>query len=149
MSLGAEVRAGSIAPLDLRPWLDLVALGTIADVAPLDGDNRGRARGPGVAGLGEARPGVLALRELAKIQPGAAGLPNARCWEVEASHRRESFQQLMQGNDLITAGADAFDNFGQRFHGFPAVAAAIVQQDDVAAANIVECAGRQVSQHIG
>ncbi len=26
--------------LDLRPWLDLVAVGTIADVAPLTGDNR-------------------------------------------------------------------------------------------------------------
>ncbi len=28
------------ADLDVRRWLDLVALGTVADVAPLDGDNR-------------------------------------------------------------------------------------------------------------
>jgi single-stranded-DNA-specific exonuclease len=39
-SLGAAVRAKRGASLDVRRWLDLVALGTIADVAPLDGDNR-------------------------------------------------------------------------------------------------------------
>jgi single-stranded-DNA-specific exonuclease len=56
--------------LDIRPFLDLVAIGTIADVAPLDGDNRALVR----AGLsmlaGSAsrpRPGLRALAELAKI----------------------------------------------------------------------------------
>jgi single-stranded-DNA-specific exonuclease len=69
LSLGAAVRAVLGAKLDLRSWLDLVALGTIADVAPLDGDNRRLVR----AGLqrlatGEARPGIMALRELAKVR---------------------------------------------------------------------------------
>jgi single-stranded-DNA-specific exonuclease len=71
LSLGAALRAELKANLDLRQWLDLVALGTIADVAPLDGDNRALVR----AGLAllcseQARPGVVALREAAKLRPG-------------------------------------------------------------------------------
>jgi single-stranded-DNA-specific exonuclease len=73
LSLGAEVRARLRVELDLRAWLDLVALGTIADVAPLDGDNRRLVRA-GLALLASptARPGVIALRELAKIKPGSS-----------------------------------------------------------------------------
>ncbi len=72
LSVGAAVRAAVGSELDLRPWLDLVALGTIADVAPLDGDNRRLVR----AGLqrlasDRARPGVLALREVANMRRGA------------------------------------------------------------------------------
>lgn len=72
LSLGAAVRARMSAPLDLRAFLDLVALGTIADVAPLDGDNRRLVR----AGLSRiasdgARPGIVALRELARVRAGA------------------------------------------------------------------------------
>jgi single-stranded-DNA-specific exonuclease len=40
LSLGAAVRSVLSVALDLRAYLDLVALGTVADVAPLDGDNR-------------------------------------------------------------------------------------------------------------
>ncbi|MBW1831296.1 MAG: single-stranded-DNA-specific exonuclease RecJ, partial [Deltaproteobacteria bacterium] len=39
-SLGAALRSELGAELDLRGWLDLVAIGTIADLAPLTGDNR-------------------------------------------------------------------------------------------------------------
>jgi single-stranded-DNA-specific exonuclease len=72
LSLGAAVRARMKAQLDLRTFLDLVALGTIADVAPLDGDNRRLVR----AGLARlvaeaARPGIAALRELARVRVGA------------------------------------------------------------------------------
>ena len=72
LSLGAAVRARLGVELDLRTFLDLVALGTIADVAPLDGDNRRLVRA-GLALLASPRrgPGVAALRELAKITPGA------------------------------------------------------------------------------
>src|SRR5262245_43372292 len=70
LSIGAAIRAVLGAKLDLRPWLDLVAIGTIADVAPLDGDNRALVR----AGLGrlstEPRPGLRALGALAKIEFG-------------------------------------------------------------------------------
>jgi len=72
LSLGAAVRARLGVALDLRTWLDLVALGTIADVAPLDGDNRRLVRaGLSLLASGRARPGVVALRELAKIPGGA------------------------------------------------------------------------------
>ncbi len=71
LSLGAAVRAVLGADLDLRAWLDLVALGTIADVAPLDGDNR-RLTKAGLMLLSRprARPGVMALREAARVRHG-------------------------------------------------------------------------------
>lgn len=73
-SLAAAVRNALGARLELRDWLDLVALGTIADVAPLDGDNRALVR----AGLmriaqGQARPGIAALCELAGPRAGNMG----------------------------------------------------------------------------
>jgi single-stranded-DNA-specific exonuclease len=68
--LGAAVRRALDVELDLRPFLDLVAIGTIADVAPLDGDNRAMVRAglSILAGRG-ARPraGLRALAENAKI----------------------------------------------------------------------------------
>jgi single-stranded-DNA-specific exonuclease len=72
LSLGAAVRATLGAKLDLRTWLDLVALGTIADVAPLDGDNRRLVRA-GLARLSgpELRPAIAVLRELARVRNGA------------------------------------------------------------------------------
>jgi single-stranded-DNA-specific exonuclease len=70
LSLGAAVRRALGASLDLRPFLDLVAIGTIADVAPLDGDNRALVRA-GLAVLSGAaapvRPGLRALAENARI----------------------------------------------------------------------------------
>jgi single-stranded-DNA-specific exonuclease len=71
LSLGAAVRAVLRSSLDLRSYLDLVALGTIADVAPLDGDNRRLVRA-GLARLAaeDVRPGIIALRELAKLRRG-------------------------------------------------------------------------------
>jgi single-stranded-DNA-specific exonuclease len=67
LSIGAALRAALGAKLDVRPWLDLVAVGTIADVAPLDGDNRALVRaGLGVLGT-LARPGFRALATFAKI----------------------------------------------------------------------------------
>lgn len=71
LSLGAALRAALDPKLDLRQWLDLVAIGTIADVAPLDGDNRALVRA-GLRSLGEAkRPGLRALMQLAKLEPGS------------------------------------------------------------------------------
>ncbi len=68
LSLGAAVRAKRGASLDVRRWLDLVALGTIADVAPLDGDNRRLVRaGLKMIGSAQARPALQALRRVAKV----------------------------------------------------------------------------------
>jgi len=65
LSIGAGVRAELGVALDMRRWLDLVAIGTIGDVAPLDGDNRALVR----AGLSliarGPRPGTRALAEIA------------------------------------------------------------------------------------
>jgi single-stranded-DNA-specific exonuclease len=71
LSLGGAVRAALNRKLDLREWLDLVAIGTIADVAPLDGDNRSLVRA-GLRALAQAkRPGLRALMQLARLDGGA------------------------------------------------------------------------------
>lgn len=70
LSIGAALRSTLGKPLDLRRWLDLVAIGTIADVAPLDGDNRPLVRA-GLKILGDGRrPGLRALLLSARIELG-------------------------------------------------------------------------------
>ncbi|MGB5414753.1 MAG: DHH family phosphoesterase, partial [Polyangiales bacterium] len=71
-SLGAALRTELGAALDLRAWLDLVAIGTIADVAPLTGDNRRLVRA-GLMAIGspKGRPALAALRQAAKIPESA------------------------------------------------------------------------------
>ncbi|HEV8247913.1 MAG TPA: DHHA1 domain-containing protein, partial [Polyangiaceae bacterium] len=67
LSVAAAVRSELGRELDLKQWLDLVAIGTIADVAPLDGDNRALVRA-GLRLLGEARrPGLRALLEQSRF----------------------------------------------------------------------------------
>src|SRR6185369_14082115 len=70
LSLGAAVRRELGASLDIRSFLDLVAIGTVADVAPLDGDNRALVRA-GLAVLSGSgarpRPGLRALAQNANI----------------------------------------------------------------------------------
>ncbi len=69
MGLRAELRArGRSALPDLRRYLDLVALGTVADVVPLREENRVLvAHGLRVLD-GSTRPGVTALREAALVE---------------------------------------------------------------------------------
>lgn len=68
-SVAAAVRARLGATLDLREYLDLVALGTIADVAPLDGDNRRLTRhGLERIADGHGGPGVRALLAESKLR---------------------------------------------------------------------------------
>jgi single-stranded-DNA-specific exonuclease len=65
LSIAAGVRAELGAELDLRRWLDFVAIGTIGDVAPLDGDNRALVRA-GLALIARGgRPGTRALAAIA------------------------------------------------------------------------------------
>ena len=67
LSIAAALRRELNVDLDIRYWLDLVAVGTVADVAPLDGDNRALVRS-GLKAIVEARrPGMQALLEIAKI----------------------------------------------------------------------------------
>ena len=52
---------------DPRQWLDLVALGTVADLAPLSGENRVMVRqGLQVMRAGP-RPGILALANVSRV----------------------------------------------------------------------------------
>jgi single-stranded-DNA-specific exonuclease len=72
LSIAAAVRTELGVDLDVRRWLDLVAIGTIADVAPLVGETR-LLVGAGLERLSHAeRPGLRALFELAKV---ARGMP--------------------------------------------------------------------------
>jgi single-stranded-DNA-specific exonuclease len=67
---GREIGLPGAAEFDLRPLLDLVALGTIADLVPLTGENRILV----AAGLERLnttqRPGLVALKEVAQTQDG-------------------------------------------------------------------------------
>ena len=56
-----------MAEFDLKPLLDLVALGTIADLVPLSGENRILAWA-GLRQLNQTqRPGIVALKKAAQI----------------------------------------------------------------------------------
>ena len=73
IGLRAKLREGGWFPngaLDIRPYLDIVTLGTIADMVPLRGVNRTLLR----RGLQElsssSRPGVVALKKVAGIPDG-------------------------------------------------------------------------------
>ncbi|WP_028587329.1 single-stranded-DNA-specific exonuclease RecJ [Desulfocurvus vexinensis] len=57
-------------PVDMRPLLDLVALGTVADVVRLQGENRILVKN-GLLLIAEARrPGIAALKEASGYAPG-------------------------------------------------------------------------------
>jgi single-stranded-DNA-specific exonuclease len=63
---GRETGLPGAADFDLRPLLDLVALGTIADVVPLVGENRIFVAA-GLEKLGATtRPGLVALKQIAQ-----------------------------------------------------------------------------------
>jgi len=66
-------RSARAESFDPRDWLDLVALGTVADLVPLAAENRILV----AAGLRELsarrRPGIAALAESAGIPPGSLG----------------------------------------------------------------------------
>jgi single-stranded-DNA-specific exonuclease len=66
---GRELNLAGAAEFDLKPLLDLVALGTIADIVPLIGENRILVS----AGLEKLsatrRPGLVALKQVAQCPP--------------------------------------------------------------------------------
>lgn len=65
--------AGSETP-DIRHYLDIVTLGTIADMVPLKGVNRVLAR-RGLVELGNStRPGIVALKQVAGVSQGKMGV---------------------------------------------------------------------------
>ncbi|MHB8058041.1 MAG: single-stranded-DNA-specific exonuclease RecJ [Desulfuromonadaceae bacterium] len=90
---------------DLREWLDLVALGTIADVVPLVGQNRTYAF-YGLQKLADtSRPGIAALKKVAGVTGGVTcGQVGFRLApRLNAAGRMES---AVPGVELLL-GADA------------------------------------------
>ncbi len=70
--VGAELEKLGRARQDLRPLLDLVALGTLADVVDLNGQNRILVKN-GLLLLAKAeRPGLAALKSVCKFSPAAS-----------------------------------------------------------------------------
>lgn len=67
LSLAAGLRTGLGRDLDVRNWLDLVAIGTVADVVPLDRDNRILVRAGMRLMETSPRPGVRWLAEHARL----------------------------------------------------------------------------------
>jgi len=66
---GRETNLPGAAEFDLRPLLDLVALGTIADLVPLTGENRILVA-TGLQRLNTTqRPGLVALKKVAQSPP--------------------------------------------------------------------------------
>ena len=91
------------AQFDLRPLLDLVALGTIADLVPLTGENRPLVA-TGLDWLAKTqRPGLIALKEVAQCQPklGTYEVGFQLGPRLNASGRLETAEASLQ---LILAG---------------------------------------------
>ena len=118
LALRAELRARDWfeqrPEVNLAQYLDLVALGTVADVVPLDRNNRilvaeglKRIRGD------QARPGILALLEVASRQPRtvvASDLGFAVGPRINAAGRLEDMSigiECLLSADMVTARSQA------------------------------------------
>jgi single-stranded-DNA-specific exonuclease len=105
---GRETNLPGAAEFDLKPLLDLVALGTIADLVPLIGENRILVS----AGLEKLsttqRPGLVALKEVAQCPPqlGAYEVGFQLAPRLNAAGRLETAEEalrLVLAPDLKTA----------------------------------------------
>jgi single-stranded-DNA-specific exonuclease len=94
------------ADFDLRPYLDLVALGTIADLVPLTGENRILV----TAGLERLnrneRPGLAALRNVAQIE-GNIGVYEVGFQLAPRLNAAGRLENAMQALDLLLASDKA------------------------------------------
>ena len=97
LSVAAAMRAELGAQLDLRKWLDLVAIGTIADVAPLTGDNRALVRA-GLETLRKSeRAGIRALIDVVGLKRDYAFVASDVAFRIAP---RLNAPGRMQGPDL-------------------------------------------------
>lgn len=110
LSIAAGLRKELGVELDVRRWLDLVAIGTVADVAPLTGDNRALVRAGLTALLKTERPGLRLLLDSLQIDanscmtgrdvafriaphinaPGRLGEPDLALWVLLARTKDEA-----------------------------------------------------------
>ncbi len=105
---GRETGLAAALDFDLRPFLDLVALGTIADLVPLTGENRILAS----AGLKvldtTRRPGLVALKQVAQVTSpvGTYEVGFQIAPRLNAAGRLENAAEALQlvlAEDLATA----------------------------------------------
>ena len=105
---GREIGLPGAAEFDLRPLLDLVALGTIADLVPLTGENR-ILISAGLQRLNTTqRPGLIALKQVAQCPPipGAYEVGFQLAPRLNAAGRLETAEeslQLLLARDLAGA----------------------------------------------
>jgi single-stranded-DNA-specific exonuclease len=105
---GREIGLPGAAELDLRPLLDWVALGTIADLVPLTGENR-ILISAGLQRLNTTqRPGLIALKQVAQCPPtlGAYEVGFQLAPRLNAAGRLETAEdslRLLLARDLAEA----------------------------------------------
>jgi single-stranded-DNA-specific exonuclease len=105
---GREIGLPGAAEFDLRPLLDLVALGTIADLVPLTGENRIFITA-GLQRLNQTqRPGLIALKQVAQCPPtlGAYEIGFQLAPRLNAAGRLETAEEslrLLLARDLAEA----------------------------------------------
>ncbi|MSU58671.1 MAG: single-stranded-DNA-specific exonuclease RecJ [Pedosphaera sp.] len=103
-----ELGLAGAADFDLRPLLDLVALGTVADLVPLTGENRILVS-TGLERLSTTpRPGLIALKQIAQCPPklGTYEVGFQLGPRLNASGRLETAEEslhLLLSNDLASA----------------------------------------------
>jgi single-stranded-DNA-specific exonuclease len=93
-----ETNLPGAATLDLRPFLDLVALGTIADLVPLTGENRILVSS-GLQRLGATRrPGLIALKNVARtpLCPGPYEVGYQLAPRLNAAGRLETAEDALR-----------------------------------------------------
>lgn len=105
-----------LAVPNLAEWLDLVALGTVADVVPLDANNRILVyQGLNRIRAGKCRPGIRALLEVANREArtlGASDLGFALGPRLNAAGRLDDMSigvALLLSDDIAQARALALD----------------------------------------
>lgn len=104
---------------DLREWLDLVALGTIADLVPLTGLNRTLVKHGLILLEQGTRVGVQALKKVAQVQEVTAGVVGFRLApRLNAAGRLEDAAlgvELLLAENAATAltVAEKLDQFNQ------------------------------------
>jgi single-stranded-DNA-specific exonuclease len=105
---GREINLPGAADYDLRPLLDLVALGTIADVVPLTGENRILVA-TGLERLNSTRrPGLTALKRVAQspVRVGTYEVGFQLAPRLNAAGRLETAEaalHLLMAPDMATA----------------------------------------------
>jgi single-stranded-DNA-specific exonuclease len=105
---GREINLPGAAEFDLRPLLDLVALGTIADIVPLTGENRILVS-TGLERLNKTqRPGIVALKKVAQSPDklGAYDVGFQLAPRLNAAGRLETAEEslrLLLARDLAEA----------------------------------------------